>query len=129
MSDWKQDGQEKHTEAQRRMLNAVCGDLAKQINWHGCRFDKDDWRHFLSGIAAGWRMVPGYDMGDGVRGMVMLGASSLRLTKSQAKDAITMGLSIGDAPDEQGLACKPVKWSPAVLMGLGFNPNDFEVEG
>jgi len=124
MINWKESGSEKVSPNQLRMLNAVCGCLANQINWHGCRMDKDDWRHFLSGIAAGWRMVPGYDNGDGRRAMVMLGSSSLKLTKSQAKDAITMGLQIGDRPDEQGLNCNPVRWCDAVLLGTGFNPDE-----
>jgi len=42
-----------------------------------------------------------------------------------AANAITCGLQIGDRPDEQGLSCKPVQWSDAVLLGLGFNPADF----
>jgi hypothetical protein len=114
------------TEPQRRMLNAVCGDLARQVRWHSVKLDKDDWRHFLSGTAAGWKAVPAYDHGDGRNGIIMLGGSSLKLTRQQAKDAITMGLHIGDSPQEQGLSCKPVRWSDAVLLGLGFNPRDLE---
>lgn len=114
------------TEAQRRMLNAVCGDLARHVRWHGVRLDKDDFRHLLSGTAAGWKAVPAYDHGDGRNGIIMLGGSSLKLTRQQAKDAITMGLHIGDHPQEQGLSCAPVRWSDAVLLGLGFNPRDLE---
>ncbi|SDW93811.1 NinB protein [Lysobacter enzymogenes] len=107
------------------MLNAICGDLARQINWHGCRLDKDDWRHLLSGTAAGWRAVPTINQGDGQFGIVLLGSSSLKLTKQQAQGAITQGLVIGDDPSSQGLKAQPVRWSDAVLLGLGHNPNDF----
>lgn len=123
--NWRETGRERMTDAQRRMLNAVCGDLARQITWHGFRLDKDDWRHLLSGTQLGWRPVPAIDQGDGRVGIVMLGGSSLRLTKSQAADAITQALAIGDDPHSQGLKSEPVNWSDAVLLGLGHNPNDF----
>jgi hypothetical protein len=55
----------------------------------------------------------------------MLGGSSLSLSKSLARDAITQGLQIGDHPEEQGLTSRRVNWSDAVLLGLGHNPADF----
>jgi len=84
------------TEQQRKLLNAAAGDLSKQIDWHGRRLSKDSWRHFLSGTAAGFIMVPAIDMGDGREGFVMLGKSSLTLTKEQATTALTMAFMIGD---------------------------------
>ena len=110
---------------QRKFLNAICGDLAEQVAWHGNRLTKDDWRHMIAGTVLGWRMMPGIDMGDGKPGMIMLGGSSLDLRKAECIEAITMALQIGDHPDEQGLKCKPVRWCDAVLLGLGFNPMDF----
>lgn len=120
-----QPWQEMLTEEQRRFLNAICADLSRGIDWFGARMDKDDWRHFLAGNVLGWRMVPGYDDGAGKRGFVMLGGSSLKLRKAECVSAITMGLHIGDDPEEQGLKCDPVHWSDTVLLGLGLNPNDF----
>lgn len=122
---WDQDGSGRMTDEQRRMLNAICGDLSAQVVWHGNRLHKDDWRHMLAGTMKGWRMMPGIDRGEGAPGFIMLGGSSLALSKSQARDAITCGLQIGDDPASQGLADKPVRWSDAVLLGLGFNPADF----
>lgn len=125
-ADWELTGTTRMTDKQRRMLNAVCGDLGAQIIWHdGQRLSKDDWRHALSGTMLGWRMMRGIDRGEGAPGLIMLGGSSLDLTKTLAADAITCGLNIGDHPDEQGLKCKPVRWCDAVLLGLGFNPMDF----
>lgn len=124
-SKWDQGGSEKHTPAQRRMLNAVCGDLADQIDWFGNRMDKDDWRHWLCSVATKYsRMVPGYADGEGSRGFVVLGKSSLQTSKGEMRDAITMGLHIGDAPWDQGLDCERVQWCDAVLFGIGHNPND-----
>lgn len=117
-------GTTRMTDAQRRMLNAVCGDLAQQIRWHGNRLSKDDYRHLFAGTVLGWRMMPAYDRGEGAPGFIMLGGSSLDLTRDQAKDAITMGLHVGDHPEAQGINCAPVRWSDAVLFGLGMTPED-----
>lgn len=124
--DWEKEGDSPRTQKQLNFLNAICGCLEHGIKWHGVRMGKDDWRHFLSGTAAGWKAVPAYDHGDGCHGVVMLGGSSLNLTKSQATDAIRMGVMIGDNPDEQNLDCKPIRWSDTVYGGLGWNPKDLE---
>ena len=122
---WNVKGEGRMTDAQRRMLNAVCGDLAAQLRWHGNRLGKDDWRHLLSGTVLGWRMMPGVDRGEGAPGFIMLGGSSLSLSRTQAAEAIALGVWIGDEPAQQGLRAEPVKWSDKVLLGLGHNPNDF----
>lgn len=125
--DWEDKGEGRITDAQRKMINAICGDLSAQVHWHGHRLHKDDWRHLFSGIAAGWRVMQGWDYGDGrPAGIIMLGASSLRLTRAQACDAITMAVHFGDDPESQGVRSRPVIWSDTVLLGLGFNPADFK---
>lgn len=125
--DWKQSGEERMTDAQQRMLNACCGDLAVQVHWHGFKLSKDDWRHLLSGTVLGWRVMRGIDRGEGSAGLIMLGGSSLNLTKTLAADAITQALMIGDHPDTQGLNCKAVRWCDKVLLGLGINPRELEI--
>jgi hypothetical protein len=102
------------TEQQRKILNAACGDLSKQIEWHGFRLSKDDWRHMLSGTMKGWRMMPGIDRGEGEAGFIMLGGSSMDLSKDQCIDAITQAFLIGDDPSTQRLKCPPVRWCAAV---------------
>lgn len=124
-ADWDRGGDGPMTTKQRKMLNAVCGDLAAQIPWHGFRLHKDDYRHMLAGTILGWRSFPGICRGEGAPGFIMLGGSSLSLSKTQARDAITVGLHIGDHPDEQGLKCKPVHWCDVIYLALGFNPEDF----
>ena len=124
-AEWELDGSGPMTRKQQKMLNACCGDLSRGIVWHGGqRLSKDDWRWFLSGTVRGWRMVQGIDRGHGAPGFVMLGSSSKDLSRTLARDAITCALQLGDHPNEQGLAQRPVQWSAAVLRGLGFNPED-----
>ena len=125
-ADWKLEGSERMSRKQQKMLNAICGDLSAQLHWHGNRLSKDDWRHMLAGTMLGWRMMPAIDRGEGAAGFIMLGGSSLQLTKTQAAEAITQAVHIGDHPEEQGLPARPVRWSDAVLLGLGFNPRDFQ---
>ena len=122
-TDWNLQGKGRMTDGQRRLLNSACGDL-EQIEWHGNRLSKDDWRHLISGTVLGWRTLPGIDLGDGPRGLVMLGGSSLELTRSQATDAIVMAFHIGDVPGEQGLNCNPVHWSTVVRMARGIRDSD-----
>lgn len=123
---WDIDGSGRMTDEQRKMLNAVCGDLSAQIKWHGFRLSKDDWRHLLAGTLLGWRVVRGIDRGQGAPGIVMLGGSSLSLSKTLAKDAITQGLAIGDDPSSQCLDSPPVRWSDAVLLGTGLTRADLD---
>lgn len=99
---------------QLNTLNAACGDLANQIQWHGFRLTKDDFRHLLAGTVLGWRMMPAIDMGTGAAGFIMLGGSSLDLTKAQASEALDLAFSIGDDPSSQGLQSPPVRWCAAV---------------
>lgn len=118
--DWEDRSQGKITEAQRRMFNAICACLT-QIHWHGNKLNKDDWRHLLSAVSAGQRMMPGWHYGDDrPSGVIMLGRSSLSLTRAQASDAITMAIQLGDDPESQGIQAKPVVWSDTVLHGMGF---------
>lgn len=119
-------GDTRLTEPQRKTLNAACGDLADQIVWHGNRLTKDDWRHFFSGTVKGWRTMPGYDMGDGRPGLIMLGGSSMDLSKSQASDALTMAFCLGDDPESQGLkGQKAVRWCNAVCCARWITNEDY----
>lgn len=112
--DWKA---EMSTLEQRKLFNAACGDLAAQLRWHGFRLSKDDYRHLISGTILRWRMMPGVDMGDGVApGLIMLGGSSLDLSKKQCTEAIEMAFMFGDCPEGQGIDAPPVRWG-AVVCG------------
>jgi hypothetical protein len=113
-------GQEMITEQQRKILNAACGDLANQIKWHGFQLSKDDWRHLIAGTFLGWRTMPGIDMGDGRHSLIMLGGSSLKLSKQQCIDAITQAFAIGDDPSSQGIEAEPVQWCDAVCLARGI---------
>jgi len=113
--EWKDSGDGKATRVQLNLFNAACGDLSSQIRWHGFRLSRDDWRHMLSGTVLGWRMMPAVDRGEGAAGLIMLGGSSLDLSKDQCTDAITQAFLIGDDPSTQGLKSQPVRWCRSVI--------------
>lgn len=123
-ADWQLQGKGRMTDAQRRLLNAACNDLALGINWHGNRLSKDDFRHMISGTILGWRMMPAIDMGQGAQGFIFLGGSSLNLTRSQATDAIQAAFYIGDRPDDQGLKSVPVRWCDVVCLARGISDSE-----
>ena len=103
------------TDQQRKIFNAACGDLAEQVKWYGNRLSKDDWRHFIAGTVLGWRMLPGINRGEGAPGFVMLGGSSLDLSKDKCSEAITIAFAIGDAPWEYEPTQKTqVRWCASV---------------
>lgn len=117
--------QEMLRDAQRRFFNDICGDLADQLRWHGgIRLTKDDYRHMIAGTVLGWRTMPGIERDGEPAGWIMLGGSSLDLTKDQCSAAITLALHIGDHPEEQRLQSKPVQWGYSVLRGLGYSDDD-----
>ncbi|MFC4526388.1 recombination protein NinB [Dyella halodurans] len=123
-ADWQLQGRGRMTDAQRRLLNAACGDLAKHLRWHGRRWTKDSYRHFFSGIVLGADMVPSVDMGHGPAGFVMMHRSSLEMSMSQATDAIQMAFYVGDCPDQQGLKSAPVRWCDVVCLARGISDSE-----
>ena len=90
------------TREQQKRLNAMCGDLERQIRLtedgvyiHGASrvgepnrraIDKDSWRWIFVGTYKGWKTVPAIEGA----GFVMLGASSRNLTVEEAGDVMTM---------------------------------------
>jgi hypothetical protein len=115
-TDWQESGSGKMTPAQQRLLNSACGDLAAQVNWHGNRLSKDDFRHMVAAAVLGTRLMPAINTGEGGPGLIMLGRSSLNFTRSEATTAIRMAFDIGDNPQDQGLPAKPVRWCQTVVM-------------
>ena len=116
------------TDQQRKLFNSACGDLSRQLIWHGgIRLSKDDYRHMIAGTILGWRTMPGIDRGGGQQGWIMLGGSSLDLRKEECIDAITLAFFLGDHPEEQHLSCKPVNWCDVVRLARGIRDADDEL--
>lgn len=119
-NDWQESGREPMSRQQQKLLNAACGDLADQLRWHGYRFDKDSYRHFLSAVVLGELMVPGINTGYGNPGLIRMARSSKELTKSQATEAIQLAFEIGDRPEDQGIKARPVRWCEVIVLARWF---------
>ena len=115
-ADWQESGRAPMSRKQQKLLNAACGDLADNLRWHGIVFSKDDFRHLISAVVLGERLVPGINTGNGPAGLVRMSRSSLEMSKTEATTAIRMAFDIGDNPGDQGLACPPIRWGPTVCL-------------
>jgi hypothetical protein len=112
------------TRKQQKLLNCACGDLAKQLPWHGFRLDKEGYRHFFAGTVLGEQPVPAWDYGDGRVGVIYIGRSSKDLNKEQASKAIDMAFLLGDDPKDQHMDSPPVKWCATIRAHRGIRDSE-----
>lgn len=98
---------ETRSTAQNRMMWAILGDLAEQVQWPVDgklqKLAADEWKHILSaGLKKHQRVAQGIE-----GGFVMLGQPTSRMTVGEMGDLITLAHAFGD---ERG-----VKWSRTSL--------------
>lgn len=113
---WQEHGAEGMTRKQQKLLNAACDDLSAQIDWHGNRLTKADFRHMIAAAVLSSRLMPSINTGEGGPALIMLGRSSKDFTKSEATTAIRMAFDIGDNPQDQNLNAQPVRWCATVVL-------------
>jgi hypothetical protein len=94
--------QEKRSHEQNALLWSVLSDLAKQVQWHGEKLTKDEYKDLLTAGLKKQRAIPGID-----GGFVVLGTSTSKMTKQEMTDLITMAHAFGDE--------REVKWSPTSI--------------
>jgi hypothetical protein len=94
--------EQKRSTEQNAMLWSVLSDLAKQVQWHGEKLTKEEYKDLLTAGLKKQRAIPGID-----GGFVVLGTSTSKMTKPEMSDLITLAHAFGD---ERG-----VKWSPTSI--------------
>jgi hypothetical protein len=94
--------EEKRSHEQNALLWSVLTDLSKQVQSHGEKLTKDEFKDLLTAGLKKQRAIPGID-----GGFVVLGTSTSKMTKPEMSDLITLAHSFGD---ERG-----VKWSPTSI--------------
>lgn len=88
---------------QNNILQSMCSDVARQVEWHGQHLSHDDWRHmFVAAYRKQQRIVPGID-----GGFVVLGASSRDLSIAECSEVMELVWAFGAERD--------VKWSPTSI--------------
>lgn len=75
---------------QNAMMWAILGDISDQVEWHGERLSKRDWKWVFTAAIRKQRMVPGIE-GD----MVYLGEPTSGMSKKEMSDMIDLMLSFG----------------------------------
>jgi len=92
---------------QNKRMWAVLGDVAAQVNWHGYKLDKNDWKEMFSAILGEQRVVPGIQ-----GGFVVLGVSTRKKDKAWFSDLFELINAFGA---EHG-----VKWSDPALGAFDY---------
>jgi hypothetical protein len=94
--------EQKRSTEQNAILWSVLSDLAKQVQWHGEKLTKEEYKDLLTAGLKKQRAIPGID-----GGFVVLGTSTSKMTKQEMSDLITLAHAFGD---ERG-----VNWSPTSI--------------
>jgi hypothetical protein len=92
---------------QNKRMWAVLGDIEKQVDWHGLKLDKEDWKEMFSAILGNQRVVPGLQ-----GGFVVLGVSTRKQNKAWFSDLFELINAFGA---EHG-----VMWSDPALEAFDY---------
>lgn len=83
-------GRLRRTLDQNARLWPMLQDVARQVDWHGQKLTKEDWKEMFTASLRQQRAVPGID-----GGFVILGASTRRMTVREFSDLIELILAFG----------------------------------
>ena len=79
---------------QNAMMWALLGDISNQVEWHGQRLSKKDWKWIFTAAIRKQRMVPGIE-----GGMVYLGEPTSGMSKQEMADMLDLIMSFGSDHD------------------------------
>jgi len=80
--------------SQNAMMWALLGDISDQVEWHGQRLSKKDWKWIFTAAIRKQRMVPGIE-----GGMVYLGEPTSGMSKQEMADMLDLIMSFGSDHD------------------------------
>ena len=75
---------------QNALMWALLGDISRQVEWHGQKLSKKDWKWIFTAAIRRQRMVPALD-----GGVVYLGEPTSGMSKKEMTDLIDLILSFG----------------------------------
>jgi hypothetical protein len=81
---------ETRSTAQNSRMWAMLQDVADQVEWHGRKLSKEDWKHVFSASLKKQDAVPGID-----GGFVVLGQSTSKMTIREMGDLMTLMEAFG----------------------------------
>jgi urease gamma subunit len=85
---------------QNKKMWSMLGDISKQVEWHGMKLTKENWKDMITAALKGQKVVPGLE-----GGFVVLGQSTSRMSIKEMIDVIEFAYAFGADPDH------PVQWS------------------
>lgn len=95
---------EKRSDAQNRRMWAMLQDISSQVDWHGQRLTKEEWKDVFTAALKRQKVVPGLD-----GGFVVLGQRTSRMGKAEMAELQTLMEAFGaehevafTAPDWMG---------------------------
>ena len=75
---------------QNALMWSLLGDISRQVEWHGEKMTKKDWKWVFTAAIRRQRMVPGID-----GGIVFLGEPTSGMSKQEMSDLIELLYSFG----------------------------------
>lgn len=75
---------------QNSKLWAMLTDVARQVEWHGQRLSKEDWKEMFTAALKRQRVVPGLE-----GGFVVLGASTSQMTVGELSELMELIAAFG----------------------------------
>jgi len=75
---------------QNARLWAMLTDVARQVEWHGQRLSKEDWKEMFTAALKRQRVVPGLE-----GGFVVLGASTSQMTVGELSELMELIAAFG----------------------------------
>jgi NinB protein len=75
---------------QNKRLWAMLTDVSRQVDWHGQRLTKEEWKDVFTAALKRQKVVPGID-----GGFVVLGSSTSRMTVAEMGDLMTLMEAFG----------------------------------
>jgi hypothetical protein len=75
---------------QNALMWSLIGDISSQVEWHGQKLSKKDWKWIFTAAIRRQRIVPGID-----GGMVYLGEPTSGMSKQEMADLIEMIYAFG----------------------------------
>jgi hypothetical protein len=93
---------ETRSTAQNSRMWAMLEDVSRQVEWHGRKLSKEDWKHVFSASLKKQDAVPGID-----GGFVVLGQSTSKMTVREMNDLMTLMEAFGAEHEVRFTAPEP----------------------
>lgn len=80
----------KRNNDQNAKMWAVLTDISEQVNWHGQKLTKEEWKDIITAALKRQKVVPGLD-----GGFVVLGASTSKMSIAEISEVIECAVAFG----------------------------------